>query len=216
MTPPTSGHAAVYLYFDLLQRRLPGRSATRPAACATSPTSTTTSCAGPANSVSTTSIWRPRRWPASTPRWASWTCCPSYSRAPGDLGHPRHPLPHRGRSRRRPRLPVRGLLLFDASSFAAFGRVSHLRGPRMFEWRQNRAAIQKIPTSATPSTSSSGSPPPPTNRPGSPARVRADRGGISSVRPWRCVSSARRSISMAAAGTSCSPTTSARRRSPSR
>ena len=97
-----------------------------PAACATSPTSTTTSCARPASSASTTSTWPPRRWPASTPTWRPSACCPS-TREPRatsaipdilsligavlDAGHA---------------YQSGGAVYFDVSSFPRFGQVSHL------------------------------------------------------------------------------------------
>ena len=61
-TPPTSGHAATYVAFDLLQPGLARRRATRCATCRTSPTSTTRCWSAPAATARTG-----RRWPSARP-----------------------------------------------------------------------------------------------------------------------------------------------------
>ena len=189
-----------------------------PAACATSPTSTTTSCARPASSVCTTSTWPPRRWPASTPTWRLLGLLPVYSRAAGHLGHPRHPLAHRDRARGGSRLPGRAARSTSTCRrFPRFGQVSHLDRDRdAGAWPPSTAATPTTRTSATRSTSCCGSPRCPTSRRGSRAGARAGPAGTSSARRWPCASSGRPSTSTAAGATSSSPTTSARRPSPSR
>ena len=136
--------------------------ATRPGASATSPTSTTTSCARPASSASTTSTWpRPRspvRRRHGRPRPAA-----GVERAPGHLGHRRHPrassawcstgaTPTRRAAR----------VYFDVSRFERFGQISHLdRGRDAARWPPSGAATPTTRTSATRSTSCCGSRRPP-------------------------------------------------------
>ena len=100
-------------------------SATRPAACATSPTSTTRSSARPASSACTTSTWPPPRSPASTTTWRPSACSRVVERAPGHLGHRRHPRLHRHGARPGPRLPGRRRrLLRRRRRSTDFGAVS--------------------------------------------------------------------------------------------
>ena len=63
------GHASVYLYFDMLQRVFQDLgSETR---CVRNVTDVDDDILRKAaSSVCTIWTWRPRRWPASTPRWA--------------------------------------------------------------------------------------------------------------------------------------------------
>ena len=110
--------------------RTPG---TRRGACATSPTSTTTSCARPASSVCTTSTWPPRRWPVSTPRWGCSNLLPGLLRAAGDVGHLRDPVADRRGPRRRSRLRVRAVRSTSAwpasprsAAISGFGRARML------------------------------------------------------------------------------------------
>ena len=195
-----------------------GRRARDAGACATSPTSTTTSCARPASSACTTSTSPPRRWPASTPTWALLEPPAGLLRAAGHLGHLRDPVADRRGARGRPRLRVRRLGLLqrgDASPSSAGSAAT--AATEMLELAAEHGGQPGRPQQAR------------------PARLRAlaavaarraglgvalgpgaARAGTSSARRWPCASSARRSTSTAAAATSCSRTTSARRRSPSR
>ena len=196
------GHAQVYLTFDILQRRLRDLGPRDRAACATSPTSTTTSCARPGSSGSTTSTWPPRRSRRFDADMAALGLIPAWSepRATSaiaeiltligsvlDSGHA---------------YQAGGAVYFDVTTFAAFGAVSHFdpadhAGPG----RRARRATPTTPTSATRSTSSCGSRRCPTSRRGSRGGDRAGPGGTSSARPWPCASWARPSTSTAAAAT---------------
>ena len=99
--------------------------ATTPGACATSPTSTTTCCARPASSACTTSTSPPARRPASTATWHALNVLPVLERAPGHVGHPRHPRLHRHGARPGPRLPGRRRrVLRRVSVPERFGQVS--------------------------------------------------------------------------------------------
>ena len=110
-----------------------------------------------------------------------------------------------------------GSVYFSVATFSEFGCISgYGRGLPCSRSPPSRAAGRTTPTSATLWTSSCGSHRCPTSRPGSRAGGRAGRAGTSSARPWRCGSSARRSTSTEEGAISCSRTTSARRPSPSR
>ena len=62
------GHAAVYLYFDMLQRRL--QDAGHETRCVRNVTDVDDDILRKARGLaSTISTWRPRRWRASRPRW---------------------------------------------------------------------------------------------------------------------------------------------------
>ena len=93
-----------------------------------------------------------------------------------------------------------GAVYFDVSTFDRFGQVSHL-SPRGDAARSppSGAATSTTPTSATRSTSCCGSRRPTTSRRGSRCGARAARAGTSSARPSPCASSARRSTCTAAA-----------------
>ena len=110
-----------------------------------------------------------------------------------------------------------GAVYFDVSSFAGFGKVSHLGRdemlapggrPRGTARRPGQAGPARLrPVAALPARRA---------QPGSRAGDRDARGGTSSARRWPCASSGRPSTSTAADATWSSPTTSARRPSPRR
>ena len=94
-----------------------------------------------------------------------------------------------------------GAVYFDVSTFPDFGSVSHYSREEMLRTPPSAAATSTIPTSATRSTSCSGSRPATTSRRGSRCGGRAARAGTSSARRWRCASSAPPSTCTAAAPT---------------
>jgi hypothetical protein len=110
-----------------------------------------------------------------------------------------------------------GAVYFDVATFPRFGEVSHFDEPTAcWPWPPNTGATPTTPASATHSTSSCGSRRSPMSPPGSRVGARVAPAGTSSARRWPSVSSGRPLTSTAAVGTWSSPTTSARRPSPSR
>ena len=108
------------------------------AACATSPTSTTTSCARPASSASTTSIWPPPRPPVSTttcgpsdvlPVWSEPRATSAIPDIRGFIGM----VLDRGHA-----YEAGGGVYFDVSSFERFGQVSHLGRDEMLRLAAER------------------------------------------------------------------------------
>ena len=152
-------------------------SATRPAACATSPTSTTTCCARPASSACTTSTWPRPRSARFDDDMAGARHAPVLERAPGHLGHRRHPRLHRHGARPGPRLPGRRRrLLRRVDRSRASARSATTTATRCSRSPPSGAATSTTPTSATRSTSCSGSRRPPTSRRGSRCGARAGPG----------------------------------------
>ena len=106
-----------------------------------------------------------------------------------------------------------GTVYFDVSTFPRFGELSHYsRRPDGASSPARAAATPTIRTAATRSTSCCGSRRSPTSPRGARRSASAGPAGTSSARRWRCTSSARRSTCTAAAPTSSSRTTSARSR----
>ena len=109
-----------------------------------------------------------------------------------------------------------GSVYFSVATFPEFGRISGFGRPEMLALAAEHGGRPDDPNKRARSTSCCGSRRCPTSRPGSRAGGRAGQGGTSSARPWCCASSARRSTSTGEGAISCSHTTSARRPSPSR
>ena len=96
---------------------------------------------------------------------------------------------------------VDGSVYFDISKFPSFGEVSHYSEEQMIEFARQRGGNVEDPNKRHPSTSSCGTRPPTTSRHGTRCGVQAGRGGTSSARPWRCANSAPPSTCTAAAAT---------------
>ncbi len=108
-----------------------------------------------------------------------------------------------------------GAVYFDVSSFGSFGQLSHLGREAMLALSAaNAVAILTTRTRTIRSTSCSGNLPRPTNPPGSRVGDREGRVGMSNALRWRCESSERPSTSTVAGAISSSLTTSARLPSP--
>ena len=107
-----------------------------------------------------------------------------------------------------------GAVYFDISTFDRFGQISHLSPEEMLPLAAERGATPTTPTSATPWTSSSGSRRPTTSRPGTRCGARAAPVGTSSAPPSPCGSWGRPSTSTAGARISSTRTTNARPPSP--
>ena len=92
---------------------------------------------------------------------------------------------------------------FDVSSFDRFGQVSHLdRDDDAARWPRERGGNPDDPAQARPARLRAlAAVAPRTSRPGSRCGGRAGPAGTSSARPWPCASSARRSTCTAAAPT---------------
>ena len=207
------GHAQVYLTFDILQRRL--RDLGHETRCVRNVTDVDDDILRKARELGVhyldLAAEEIARFDADM---AALGLIPAVRRAPGHLGHRRHPDPHRRGARLGPRLPGRRGGLLRRDHLRRVRRVSHFdraddAGPGRRARRQPRRPQQARP-----------------------ARLRAvaalaarravlgvalgpgpARAGTSSARRWPCASWARPSTSTAAGATSSSPTTSARRRS---
>ena len=109
-----------------------------------------------------------------------------------------------------------GTVYFDVSSFPDYGKLSHYPEDRMVQLARRRVATPTTRTAGTRSTSCSGSRRSTTSPRGARRSAWGAPAGTSSARRWRCTSTARPSISTAAAPTSSTRTTRARSRSPKR
>jgi L-cysteine:1D-myo-inositol 2-amino-2-deoxy-alpha-D-glucopyranoside ligase len=195
------GHAATYLTYDVLQRRLRDRG--HETRCVRNITDVDDDLLRKArSSACTTSTWRPGRSPASSRHGSAGRLLP-VERTAGDVGHRRHPRVHRHGARPGPRLRGRRRVYFDVAKLAvASVRSATTRTTEMLASPPSGAATSTTRTSADPLDFVLWHP--------SAAR-RAQRGtslwgpagpaGTSSARRWRCASWAPRSTCTAAAAT---------------
>ena len=190
--------------------------ATRPAACATSPTSTTRS----SRKARELGVHYLDLAAAETARFdddmRALDLLPVVERAPSHLGHRRHPRLHRDGARSRPRLPGRRRRVLRRVHLPRrSARCQRLR-PRPDAGLRGRARRQRRrPAQARPARLRALAAVRSTTSPlGTRCGDRAGRAGTSSAPRWPCASSAPPSICTAAAPTSSSRTTSASGPSP--
>ena len=195
------GHAATYLTYDVLQRRLRDRGHD-------------TRCVRNITDVDDDLLRKARELgvhyldlaAAETARFdddmRALELLPALERAPCHVGHPRHPGLHRHGPRPGLRLPGRRRrLLRRLPASTGSARSATSAATRCWRSPPSAAATSTTPTSATRSTSCCGSRRPTTSRRGSRCGARADRAGTSSARRWPCASWAPRSTCTAAAPT---------------
>ena len=195
------GHAATYLTYDVLQRRL--RDLGHETQCVRNVTDVDDDilAQGPR---ARRQLPRPgrrgdgplrRRHEGARP-------APGVQRAAGHLGHPRHPRLHRHGARVRPRLPGRRRRVLRRVVVRPLRPGEPPRpGRDAAAGGRAAAAAPTTPTSATRSTSCCGSRRRPTSRRGTRCGARAGPAGTSSARRWPCASSAPPSTCTAAAPT---------------
>ena len=195
------GHAAVYVGYDVLQRRL--RDLGHETRCVRNVTDVDDDLLRKA-ARARRALSRSRRGRDRSlrRRHGGARDDPELERAAGHLGHRRHPWLHRHGARRRPRLSRRGRGVLRRQLLAELRRVVGYDRATMLELAAERG----------------GNPDDPNKR--DPARLRSvaavgrgravvgdasgapgGRGGTSSVRRWPCASSTRPSISTAGAAT---------------
>ena len=197
------GHAAVYLTYDVLQRRL--RDLGHETRCVRNITDVDDAILRKARELGVHYLDLAA---AETARFdgdmAALDMLPALERAPGHVGHPRHPRLHRHGARPGPRLPGRRRrVLRRVDRSPRFGQVSHYAASEMLRAApRERGGNPDDPQQARPARLRAlAAVAPTTSRRGSRCGARAGRAGTSSARPWRCASSAPPSTCTAAAPT---------------
>ena len=144
------GHAATYLTYDVLQRRLARPRPRDPVRAQRHRRRRLDPRARPASSASTTSTSPPPRWRASTPTWRRSTCCPCCSepRATSAIPDIRGFIGmvlDRGHA-----YQAGGAVYFDVSTFPRFGQVSHYDRERDARARRRARRQPRRPAQARP------------------------------------------------------------------